>query len=60
MPFFADIKRFSNGSECQHFRLFLQNVVNAKFIQRDGHGISKISEYGKVMENVFVKSVGTL
>ena len=41
MHFFADVKKFSHGSESPHFLIF-----SAKFEQRDGHGISRNS-HGK-------------
>ena len=53
--FFADIKIFDLSLESLYF---LQNNVNGKFVQRDGHGKSRNSQ-GKVMEK-YTKYVGTL
>ena len=56
---FADINSFSIGYESLHFRHFPQNVVNAKFEQRNSHEKLRNGRV-KVIENNFANSVGTL
>ena len=58
MPFFVvvNIQIFSISLESPSF---LQNVANAKFEQRDGHGKLRNS-HGKVMEKSCAKCVFTV
>ena len=41
VPFFADIGKFGISLECLHFPTFPEkSTINAKLVQRDGHGKS--------------------
>ena len=57
--FFVTAKKLSRNLENPHFPMFATKCHKCKIGNRDGHGKSR-NGHGKVMENYFVKYVGTL
>ena len=56
---FVTTKKVCSNLKSLHFPTFPAKCSECKIGKRDGHGKSR-NGHGKVMENYFVKSVGTL